>query len=99
MRRSPTQPPACVVTGWRKTDAVIASVGGGKSEFASGGAAGVDDSVIVVEGLVDCHGDGKGRIVFIQGGLSGVLKSRIMAYMSGGDVSNCNSAWLRTVTR
>ena len=78
MCRSPTQPPSCIVAGGRETNTVVTGISGRESEFARGRAAGVDNSMVVVKGFVDGHGNGEGRVIFIEGGLSGVLKSCVM---------------------
>lgn len=79
MRGGPAQPAGGVVARGREADAVIAGVGGGEGEFAGRGAARVDHAVVVVEGFVDCHGDGEGWVGFVHGRLGGVLQGGIVA--------------------
>ena len=56
------QPPSRGGAGGRKTDTVLARVGGAECEFARVGAFGVDDAVVVVEDFVDGDGDGEVRV-------------------------------------
>ncbi len=79
MLRSSAQPAARVVTRGSEADTVITRVGGREGEFPGGGAAGVDDAVVVVEGLIDGDGDGEIGVGFVDGSLGGVLKGGIMA--------------------